>query len=368
MRYNWEYPDWPNFSYNAQTNNKRLAEFLMKSGQITGMIAGLGDFDQTETTLEMMVVEAIKTSEIEGEFLSRQDVMSSIKKNLGIHENQPLLVKDERAKGIAKLMIHVRSSYAEPLSAAMLFEWHEMLMEGNRYIQAGQWRSGLEPMQVVSGALGKEKIHFEAPPSERVPDEMETFIDWFNDTAPSASNEITNPLVRSALTHLYFETIHPYEDGNGRIGRSLAEKVLHQGLGHTTLISLSTAIEKEKNAYYGALKAAQSNNEISDWLEYFTDTVLQAQVYAIELILFTLQKSKFFAKHQFLLNERQVKAINRMLAEGPSGFEGGMTAKKYIAITKASKATATRDLQALAELGIFLPQGGGRSVSYELVL
>lgn len=366
MRYNWEYPDWPNFSYTANASDKRLAEFLLKSGQITGMITGLGDFDKTETTLEMMVVEAIKTSEIEGEFLNRQDIMSSIKKNLGIHENQPLLVKDQRAKGIAKLMIQVRSSYAEALSEAMLFEWHVMLMEGNRYIQAGQWRSDSEPMQVVSGALGKEKVHFEAPPSERVPEEMEAFIHWFNETAPSAVNEISNPLIRSALTHLYFETIHPFEDGNGRIGRALAEKAIHQGLGHTTLISLSTAIEKERNAYYGALKSGQRSNEVSAWLEYFTETVLQAQVYATELIRFTLQKSKFFAKHQALLNERQTKVIIRMLAEGPGGFEGGMTAKKYIAITKASKATATRDLQQLAEFGIFEPMGGGRSVSYKL--
>lgn len=368
MRYNWEYPDWPNFTYKAKASDKRLAEFLLKSGQIIGMVTGLGDIDQTETTLEMMVVEAIKTSEIEGEFLSRQDVMSSIKKNLGIHENQPLLVKDQRAKGIAKLMIQVRFSFAEPLSEAMLFEWHEMLMEGNRYIHAGQWRSDPEPMQVVSGALGKEKVHFEAPPSEKVPEEMGNFIQWFNETASGAANEISNPLIRSAITHLYFETIHPFEDGNGRIGRSLAEKALHQGLGHTTLISLSTAIEKEKNAYYGALKSAQSSNEISYWLEYFTETVLHAQGYATELIRFTLHKSKFFAKHQALLNERQMKVINRMLAEGPAGFEGGMTAKKYIAITKASKATATRDLQALTELGVFLPQGGGRSVSYELVI
>ncbi len=366
MRYNWEYPDWPNFSYTANASDKRLAEFLLKSGQITGMVAGLGDFDQTETTLEMMVVEAIKTSEIEGEFLSRQDVMSSIKKNLGIQENQPLLVKDQRAKGIAKLMIHVRSSYAEALSEAMLFEWHVMLMEGNRYIQAGQWRSDSEPMQVVSGALGKEKVHFEAPPSARVPEEMEAFIHWFNETAPSAVNEISNPLIRSAITHLYFETIHPFEDGNGRIGRALAEKAIHQGLGHTTLISLSTAIEKERNAYYGALQSGQRSNEVSSWLEYFTETVLQAQVYATELIRFTLQKSKFFAKHQALLNERQTKVINRMLVEGTGGFEGGMTAKKYIAITKASKATSTRDLQQLAELGVFEPMGGGRNVSYKL--
>lgn len=368
MKYNWEYPDWPNFSYKTDQSTNNVSEFLLNSGKNAGMVAGLTDANQTDTTLEMMVTEAIKTSEIEGEFLSRLDVMSSIKKNLGIHENQPLLVKDQRAKGIAKLMIHVRSSFSDPLSKGMLFEWHEMLMEGNKYINAGKWRSDSEPMQIVSGAVGKEKVHFEAPPSGRVPQEMEAFILWFNLTALGEKNEISNPLIRSAVAHLYFETIHPFEDGNGRIGRALAEKVLHQGLGHATLISLSSAIEKEKNAYYQALKSAQSSNEISNWLSYFTETVLQAQVFATELIRFTLQKSKFFAVYQNQLNERQTKAINRMLAEGPLGFEGGMTAKKYMAITKASKATATRDLQALAELGVFLAEGGGRSVSYELVL
>lgn len=364
MSYNWEQSDWPKFIYKEGTSGKILLDFLMKSGQISGVVTGLSEGNQTELLLEMMVVEAIKTSEIEGEFLSRPDVMSSIKKNLEIHEEKPLLVKDQRAKGIAKLMIKVRSEFAEGLTEKMLFEWHELLMEGNRYVPAGQWRTDSAPMQVVSGSIGKEIVHFEAPPSGRVPEEMAAFIDWFNET----TEEIRNPLIRSAITHLYFESIHPFEDGNGRIGRALAEKALHQGLGHATLISLSSAIEAKKKEYYNALKSGQSSNEISDWLDYFTDTIFQAQLSAEQLINFTLQKVKFFDRYKEVLNERQIKVINRMLAEGPAGFEGGMTAKKYIAITKASKATATRDLQALAELGVFLPQGGGRSVSYELML
>lgn len=364
MSYNWEQSDWPKFTYKEGTSGKILLDFLMKSGQISGVLTGLSEGNQTELLLEMMVVEAIKTSEIEGEFLSRPDVMSSIKKNLGIHEEKPLLVKDQRAKGIAKLMIKVRSEFAVGLTEKMLFEWHELLMEGNRYVPAGQWRTDSAPMQVVSGSIGKEIVHFEAPPSGRVPEEMAAFIDWFNET----TEEIRNPLIRSAITHLYFESIHPFEDGNGRIGRALAEKALHQGLGHATLISLSSAIEAKKKEYYNALKSGQSSNEISDWLDYFTDTIFQAQLSAEQLINFTLQKVKFFDRYKEVLNERQIKVINRMLAEGPAGFEGGMTAKKYIAITKASKATATRDLQALAELGVFLPQGGGRSVSYELML
>ncbi|TXE08012.1 Fic family protein [Algoriphagus aquimarinus] len=368
MSYNWEQSDWPKFTFKEGKSGKILLDFLMKSGQISGVLTGLSEGNQTELLLEMMVVEAIKTSEIEGEFLSRPDVMSSIKKNLGIHEEQPLLVKDQRAKGIAKLMIKVRKDFAEELTAEALFEWHELLMEGNRYVRAGQWRADTAPMQVVSGAIGKETVHFEAPPSARVPLEMAAFISWFNETALGKAEAINNPLIRSAITHLYFESIHPFEDGNGRIGRALAEKALHQGLGHATLISLSSAIEAKKYEYYAALKSGQSSNEISDWLDYFANTVFQAQFSAEQLINFTLQKVKFFDRYKKVLNERQIKVINRMLVEGPVGFEGGMTAKKYIAITKASKATATRDLQALTELGVFSSQGGGRSVSYELEL
>ncbi|MDR7131585.1 Fic family protein [Algoriphagus sp. 4150] len=368
MSYNWEQSGWPNFTYKEGKSGRILLDFLMKSGQLSGVLIGLSEGNQTELLLEMMVVEAIKTSEIEGEFLSRTDVMSSIKKNLGIHEEQPLLVKDLRAKGIAQLMIKVRTDFVLELTEEVLFEWHKLLMEGNRYVLAGQWRASTAPMQVVSGPIGKETVHFEAPPSVRVPAEMASFISWFNKTAPGNSEAINNPLIRSAITHLYFESIHPFEDGNGRIGRALAEKALHQGLGHATLISLSGTIEAKKNEYYNALKRGQSSNEISAWLDYFADTVYHAQLSAEQLINFTLQKVKFFDRFKDVLNDRQAKAINRMLAEGPAGFEGGMTAKKYMVITKASKATATRDLQVLAELGIFLPKGGGRSVSYELVI
>lgn len=368
MLYNWQLSDWPDFTYQPGISEKLILEFLVKSGQISGILTGFPKDNQTELALEIMVEEAIKTSEIEGEFLSRQDVMSSIKKNLGIHEAQPLLVKDHRAKGIARLMIAVRTSYAKPLTEVDLFAWHKMLMEGNRYIEAGKWRTDSSQMQVVSGAIGKEIIHFEAPPSDRVGMEMDQFINWFNRTGPGQLEAISNPLIRSGISHLYFESIHPFEDGNGRIGRALAEKALHQGLGQPTLISLSNTIEKDKNGYYGALKKAQRSNEITSWLDYFADTVTQAQQDAERIIQFTLKKTKFFDLNRSRLNERQLKVISRMLEEGPDGFEGGMSAKKYMAITKASKPTATRDLQELRELGVFIPSGGGRSVSYDLLL
>ncbi|OOG78867.1 Fic family protein [Algoriphagus sp. A40] len=368
MSYNWQQTGWPKFEFTPGIIEDVQLKFLLKSGKSSGQYSGISLEKKDQLLVDILLSEAIKTSEIEGEFMSRVDVMSSLKKNLGIHEEQPRLVKDHRAKGIAKLMIAVRQTWKEPLSEAMLFAWHEMLMEGNRYIQAGEWRSGTEPMQVVSGALGKEIVHFEAPPSSRVTDEMGQFIAWFNATAPGEPKAILNPILRSALVHLYFESIHPFEDGNGRIGRALAEKALHQGLDQPILISLSQVIEAKRLFYYDQLKKAQRSLKVDDWLLYFADVVMKAQEKVEELIEFSLQKTKFFDAFSKELNERELKALNRMLDEGPEGFEGGMNAKKYIGITGASKATATRDLQHLRDLGIFVAEGGGRSVRYQVKL
>jgi Fic family protein len=221
-------------------------------------------------------------------------------------------------------------------------------------------------MQVVSGAIGNEKVHFEAPPSELVPGEMKAFIRWFNSTAPGAEIEIKKAAVRSALAHLYFETIHPFEDGNGRIGRAIAEKALSQTIGRPVMLSLSRTIEPKKNDYYESLKNAQRSNEITPWMEYFIKTLLHAQIEAETQIDFTLKKTRFFDHYKDKLNERQLTVINRMLQEGSKGFEGGMNATKYVGITKASKATATRDLQQLLEIRAFIPanQARGRSTSY----
>ena len=197
---------------------------------------------------------------------------------------------------------------------------------------------------------------------------MKTFIEWFNDTAPNGKNEIDKPPVRSALAHVYFESIHPFEDGNGRIGRAISEKALSQGAGRPILLSLSASIEANKNAYYDALNAAQYKLDASDWVDYFVKTCLDAQIQAEEKINFTLKKTKFFDRFEKDMNERQLKVVRRMLEDGADNFEGGMSAKKYMAITKASKATATRDLQDLTEMGALLPEGGGRSVRYKVNL
>lgn len=266
------------------------------------------------------------------------------------------------------LLVKSRETFDSGLTEAMLFEWHQLLMRGNYHVAVGAWRTHTAPMQVVSGTIGKEIVHFEAPPSVSVPTEMSLFINWFNETAPKGSKPIANPLIRAAIAHLYFETIHPFEDGNGRIGRIIAEKALAQGLKRPILMSLSTAIEANKNAYYDALKKAQRTNVIQDWIQYFSQTILDAQDDFIQSIHFLLKKTRFFDTHKLLLNTDQEKALRRMLEEGEGAFIGGMNARKYQSITQVSKATATRHLQDLVEKSILIPKGDGRSRNYQVNL
>jgi Fic family protein len=367
MIYNWQQKDWPAFTYNLQDIEDILFAFAEQTGYIFGILKTMPEGLQTETMLNMMVSEAIKTSEIEGEYLSRQDVISSIRNNLNLN-NSINPVKDKKARGAGELMVAVRNSFASLLTEETLFLWHKMLMQSNTQINVGVWRTHKEPMQVISGAIGREKIHFEAPPSVQVSNEMNKFIKWFNDTAPGGNKEIKKAPLRSAIAHLYFESIHPFEDGNGRIGRAIAEKALSQTIGRPVLLSISQAIEADKKLYYLSLETAQRSNEITGWIKYFVTTILVAQKQAKQTIGIILKKAKFFDCFGKQLNERQLKVIVKMLDAEPKGFEGGMTAKKYISITGTSKATATRDLQLLTGLGVLENAGGGRSNHYILNL
>jgi Fic family protein len=313
-----------------------------------------------------MISEAVKTSEIEGEFFSRQDVMSSIKKNLGFGDVFGQ-IKDKNAQGVGKLMVTVRNSYSEKLTESIIKEWHAILMEYSKRVNPGEYRSGVEPMQIVSGAFGKEIIHFEAPPSNQVPFEMENFIKWYNDFEVK-STDIKNVLIKTSISHLYFESIHPFEDGNGRIGRAIAEKCLSESLNRPVLMSISSTIEKDKNRYYQSLKQAQKKLEITDWILYFSTLILESQKNAKQTVLYTLSKTKFIDQFKNQMNVRQIKAVLKMFENGVAGFEGGMTAIKYVSITKTSRATATRDLQDLTEKSILNPRGEGRNRCYDLNL
>ncbi len=368
-KYNWQQKGWPQFRFSLEGVEDDLLLFSEKVGRVSGILEGLPEETKQEAIIDIILAEAIKTSEIEGEYPSRRDVLSSIRKNLGL-QNNPILIRDKSAAGLGELMIDVRRTFKEPLTEEKLFAWHVLLLSEHKRIEVGRWRKHSEPMQVISGAIGKEKIHFEAPPSEKVPGEMKAFINWFNDTAPGGPAEIRKAPVRAAIAHLYFETIHPFGDGNRRIGRAVAEKALAQTISRPVMLSLSRTIEANKNDYYESLKRAQQSNKITPWIEYFVSTVLAAQIEAELQIDFTLQKTKFFDHFRDQLNERQLTVIKRILDEGPGGFKGGMNARKYMGITETSKATATRDLQQLLELDAFIltGTGGGRSTSYQIKL
>jgi len=360
--YNWQHNDWANFTYNNLNVSDIASCFVELSDETKILLQQKNIAEQQEEILYFLISEAEKTSEIEGEYISRQDLMSSIRNKLGINKN-PENIKDLRAKGITDLLIEVRNSYKKRLTENSLKNWHKLLFNGSKVVRAGKYRIGDAPMQVVSGAIGRETVHYEAPPSARVPKEMKDFVQWYNAFDVKNTADV---LIKTAITHLYFESIHPFEDGNGRIGRAIAEKCLSQSLGIPILFSISTIIEKNRKQYYDALKNAQSSLEISDWIAYFSDVILQAQVEAAQIVKFSLYKTIFFDIYKTELNERELKAINKMFDAGVDGFEGGMTAKKYMSITHASKATATRDLQHLTEIGAFVTQGSGRNVHYQL--
>jgi Fic family protein len=365
MRYNWQHTDWPKFGYDPTDLTEPLLAFADQAGRLSGLLEGLPGGLSSDAVLELMIAEAIRSSAIEGETLNHDAVMSSIRNHLGLNP-VPQPVDSRLADGAGELMVTVRRSFQDPLAAETLFSWHRILLGGTTPLRIGSWREGSEPMQVVSGRIDRPTVHFEAPPSTRVPAEMEGFFKWFNTTSPGSPEAILHAPIRSALAHLYFESIHPFEDGNGRIGRALSEKALSQGLGRPVVMSLSQTIDARRNHYYDALKTAQRSLQVTPWLHWFLDVILQAQRNAEDQIRFVLRKSKFFQRYEPELNPRQLKVIRRMFDAGPAGFTGGMNARKYIALTSASKATATRDLQHLTQLGAFVPHGGGRSTRYEL--
>lgn len=365
--YNWQQPDWPHFRYDLSGIQEALFSIAEKMGLIAGKLDHLSKSLQTEALIDLMVEEAIKTSRIEGENLNASDVRSSIKNKLGLHEKK-IPVKDKRSQGIAELMLDVRKTFKQGLTENKLFNWHLMLLSGSYHpnLRVGTYRTDDEPMQIISGHYGKSIVHYEAPPAKSVPEEMRQFMRWFNHTAPGKSKALPLAPVRAAIAHLYFESIHPYDDGNGRIGRAIAEKALSQGFGYPVMLSLSRAIEADKKSYYAALKTASRSNEITEWITYFVNVILNAQKDVEAQINFILGKSLFYKRYQALLNERQLKVVQKMTQAGISGYEGGMSAKKYMKIANTSKATATRDLQELVQMGAFKQVGEGRSVRYEL--
>jgi len=358
--YNWQRENWPKFKFTTTHLEPVVGAIMLKSGEINGKLAALPEDLSISMLMEILILEAIKTSEIEGEFFSKIQIMSSIQHNLGLIVQQNPI--DKNAIGVSKMLLQVRETYAQELSESQLKEWHTSLLGNQKNIHAGEYRKQKAPMQIISGSFANPKINYEAPPSVTVPSEMARFIEWFNEST------YLSPPVKAAVAHLYFESIHPFEDGNGRIGRAIAEKALSQGLNFPLPFSISLAIEKHRKAYYEALQNAEKSLDISEWIDWFLRMLQVAQTSADQMITLTITKFHFFNRHDSLLNERQRKAIHRMFEAGPDGFQGGMNVQKYIGITGASKATATRDLRNLVEMNIFKSNIASRSTSYQLVL
>jgi Fic family protein len=366
MKWNWEQPDWPDFRYDMKRLESREAHFLHSAGLISGLIKHLDPGAGEQLRIELIGDEAIQTSAIEGEILDRDSVQSSLRRQFGLQTDDRRIPPAEQ--GIAEMMVDLYRTFNQPLDRAMLNRWHQMLMKGRSDIRdIGRYRTHEEPMQVISNRLDRISVHFEAPPSAVVPREMARFVEWFNRTGPGIES-VLPPITRAGIAHLFFGTIHPFEDGNGRIGRAISEKGLSQAVGHPALLALADAIKRRQKEYYRALQDASKTNEITSWLEWFADTVVQAQESTQIRVEFLIEKAKLLNRLRDQINSRQEKALLRMFEEGPGGFKGGMSAEKYIRITEASRATATRDLQDLVEKGALIRHGELRHTRYFLAI
>ena len=366
MKWNWQQPDWPDFRWDSAALAALEARFLQQSGVLIGSVKHLGDDDRDAVTIDIMTGEALKTSEIEGELLNRDSVQSSLRRQFGLEAENRRIPPAER--GIAEMMLSLYRDFVQPLDHQTLYDWHRLVVNERQDIRAiGRYRDHDEPMQVVSGFLHKPKVHFEAPPSQAMADEMMRFLAWFSASAPDGSEPLA-ALTRAGIAHLYFVSIHPFEDGNGRIARALAEKALSQAIGQPSLIALSQIIQRKRSAYYDALEAANKSNEITSWLTYFAETMIEAQAHSLALIDFLLAKTKFYDRFRDRMNERQARVIARMFREGLDGFAGGLSAANYITIADTSRATATRDLQELVAIGALTQTGVLKSTRYHLMI
>lgn len=366
MIWNWQQHDWPAFTWLDRLLRRAEERFLLKAGAFQGSVRHLEGQAWDQLVVEAIGEEGVTSSAIEGEVLSRDSVQNSIRRELGLAADARKVTPAER--GIGELMVDVYRRWAEPLGHEELFGWHRMVTSGRTDLRdVGRYRTHAEPMQIVSGRLDEPEVHFEAPPSERMSAEMELFIDWFGRTGPSGSEPLP-AVTRAGLAHLYFLSIHPLEDGNGRIARVLAEKSLAQSLGAPSLTAVAGTILHRRAEYYSALRAASRHNEVTNWLLWFAGMCLEAQERTAIQIEFLIDKAKLLRQHHGQISERQERAVLRMLREGPAGFAGGMSTSKYVAITKCSSATANRDLGELVERGVLRRTGERRGTRYHLAM
>jgi len=364
----WQQPEWPRFRW----DKARLASVLSRARLAQGKVLGAARLLDAHLTIEavaaILVEDGLTTSAIEGERLDVDAVRSSVARRLGL-PSAGLPVPPHAVDGLIDVLLDATRRHDAPLTVERLAGWQAALFptgySGLHAVRAGELR-GDEPMRVVSGVIGRERVHFVAPPRESLSAELDRFVAWFNAPPPGLDG-----LVRSGLAHLWFVTLHPFEDGNGRLARSISDMAISQDERQPMrLFSLTAQILRERENYYDILERTQRDGlDVTEWLAWFLAQVEAAATAADQTVANTLAKARFWLKHQATaLNERQRKALNRLLDAGPGGFVGGINTRKYMSLTKTSRATAYRELADLVEKGCLRPTGkGGRSSAYEIL-
>ena len=362
-RYIHELPDWPRFHWDEEKLSKSLASVRHHQGRLIGHMEALGFPLQQEAVLQTLTEDVVKSSEIEGERLDAGQVRSSIARRLGMDAGG-VDAADRNVEGVVEMMLDATRHYDQPLSFERLFAWHASLFptgrSGMRKIRAGAWRNdSTGPMQVVSGPIGRERAHFEAPPANRLKREMKAFVAWFNE-----EDAQFDAVLRAGLAHLWFVTIHPFDDGNGRIARAIADLVLARSeQSSQRFYSMSAQIRQERNDYYGILERTQKGTlDVTPWMEWFLGCLRRAFDGTEITLAAVLRKARFWESHARVpMNDRQRDILNRLL----DGFTEKLTTTKWAKLTKSSHDTALRDIQALIELGILKKDaGGGRSCPF----
>ncbi|MHB8527298.1 MAG: Fic family protein [Candidatus Acidiferrales bacterium] len=362
-----ELRDWPGYTWDSKTLAPLLSEVRLRQGLLVGKMRGYGLASRWTATLKVLTEETIKSSAIEGVKLDPENVRSSLARKLGLEVGGLTAHKDRYVDGVVEMMLDATQQFSKPLTKDRLFDWHAYLFPGIRTtrnkFRVGAWRDDSQgPMQVVSGPIGRHKVHYEAPTADRVETEMGKFLTWFE------GNEQEDPLLKAAIAHLWFVTIHPFEDGNGRIGRALAEMCLARSDGSAQrFYSMSSQILEERKGYYEVLEKTQTGSlDITEWLTWFLGCLDRAIEQSNQITSSTLEKELFWKalkQRKVSLNDRQTKVLNKLF----SGFEGKLTRDKWMKITKASSRTALRDIEELIALGVIeQEEAGGRSTSYRL--
>ena len=367
----WQQPDWPDFNWQAERLAPLLRECVQMQGRLLGMAGSVGDSMSAQSELDALLQNIVTSSAIEGEQLNVGSVRSSLARRLGLEWIDRDSVS-QRSEGLAQLMLDATHGFDEPLTLARLLEWHTWLfpaeeaMFSARPILVGTLR-GDEPMQVVSGRLDRPTVHFEAPPRQGLEQQIERFLSWFEASRDQVS---LDPLLRAGIAHFWFVTLHPFDDGNGRLTRTITDLALAQGEAQAIrFYAMSASILEDRAGYYRILESSQKATlDITEWLTWFLQTLLRSLQQAITRIDSVLGKTRFWQAHRESdLSAEQIKVLNRLLDGGERGFEQGLNAGQYQAVAKVSKATATRHLAELLDKGCLqrLP-GGGRSTRYKI--